>query len=205
MHVEYVNLLPDSFRARQLWRARASKWTLLAVGAVLLLLGYSLLLGRNVTAVKRELVPLEKQVAEKEELTQKLAELEKELQRAVEKQDTLNKVLDQRDWACVFADIAVAARDNAWLERIRLTKVKLRRKRDNPAGSDRGEQEEEEEVIQVKFSANGYAHSNFDLANFMTKLEKSRHFDDVELNYSELTEANRIEDLIEFEIDGALL
>jgi len=204
--MDSVNLLPDRYRASELWRGRASRWALLGLGFVLLVMGYSLIIGRHAAAVKRELASLEKQVAEKEDLSLKLAQLETELQRAVEKQGTLNEVLDQRGWAQVFADIAEAARGNAWLERTRFTKVKVRQTPNDGDSSDEDARKEEALVIiEVEFTAQGHADSNFDLANFMARLESSPHFDDVELNYSELTEADRKEPAIRFEIKGKLL
>ena len=203
--MEYVDLLPDSLRAKELWRARAVRWGLVALGFVLLVIGYSLVVRAHVSAVKHELVPLERQVAEKERLNQDLARLAEDLQRTIEKQDTLKEVVDERDWAYAFADIAEAARGNAWLEQTQFTKVKIRQKSEKSDGSDEGEQGEEQEIIQIKLTARGYADSNFDLANFMARLQKSRRFDDVELNYSELTEVDRKERIIKFEIDGTLL
>jgi len=203
--MEYVNLLPDSLRVRGLWRTRLLKWGLVALGFVLLVIAYSLVAARYVAAVRRELVPLEKQVGEKEELNQQLAQLEEELLRAVEKQGTLKEVVDQREWPYAFADVAEAAKHSAWLERTQFTKIKIRQRSDLGDGSDKDKQEEEHEIVQVKFTARGYTDSNFDLANFMAKLEKSERFEDVELNYSELTEIDRTESLIQFEIEGTLL
>lgn len=201
--MEYVDLLPDSSRARQLWRTRVFKWGFVALALILLVIGYSFVVGSQVAAVKQELVSLEREVADKEELNQELERLEQELERTVEKQGTLNEVVDQRAWAHAFADIAEAAKDSAWLERTQFTKVKIRQKSDKSDGSD--EQEEEQEIVQIKLTARGYADSNFDLANFMAKLEKSRYFDDVELNFSELTKVDKRDRLIQFEIDGTLL
>ena len=203
--MEYVDLLPDSSRARDLWRTRVLKWGFVALGFVLLVIGYSFVAGRQVAAIKQELVPLEKEVADKEALNQELKRLEQELERTVEKQGTLKEVVDQRAWAHAFADIAEAAMDNAWLERTQFTKVKIRQKSHNSGEADEDKQEEEQEIVKVKLTARGYADSNFDLANFMAKLEKSRYFDDVELNFSELTKVDKRERIIKFEIEGTLL
>ena len=203
--MEYVDLLPDSVRVKELWRARAVKWGLVALCFILLVIGYSFVVGRYVSAVRYELVPLERQVAEKDDLNQELARLEEELQRTVEKQATLKEVVDERDWAYAFADIAEAAKGNAWLEKTQFTKIKIRRKSETGAGSDEDKQREEQEIVQIKLTARGYADSNFDLANFMARLQKSRSFEDVELNYSELTEIEQREHVIKFEIDGTLL
>jgi len=202
--MEYVNLLPDNLRARELWRSRVLKWGFVALVLALLVIGYSLVIGGNVASVRQELVPLERQVAKKEELNQQFARLEEELQRAVEKKATLKEVVDQRDWACAFADIAEAAKDNAWLERTTFAKVKIRHGTSGE-GTDDGEGVEEQEIVQFRFTAQGYADSNFELANFMAKLERSRLFDDVELNYSELKEFDKRERHIQFEIEGTLL
>jgi Tfp pilus assembly protein PilN len=203
--MEYVDLLPDSTRERQLWRTRVLKWGFVAFGFVLLVIGYSFVVGRQVAAVKQELVPLEREVADREELKQDLERLEQDLQRTVEKQGTLKEVVDQRDWAHAFADIAEAALDNAWLERTQFTKVKIRQKSAKSDEADEDEQEEEQDIVKVKLTARGYADSNFDLANFMAKLEKTERFDDVELNFSELTKVDRGDRLILFEIEGTLL
>lgn len=203
--MEYVDLLPDSTRERQLWRTRVLKWGFVAFGFVLLVIGYSFVAGRQVAAIKQELVPLEKEVADKEALNQELKRLEQELERTVEKQGTLKEVVDQRAWAHAFADIAEAAQDNAWLERTQFTKVKIQQKSGKSDGSDEDEQEEVQEIVKVKFTARGYADSNFDLANFMAKLEKTERFDDVELNFSELTKVDQRDRLILFEIEGTLL
>jgi Tfp pilus assembly protein PilN len=203
--MDAVNLLPDTYRTRDLWRSRAFRWAALGVSFVLLVVGYSFIIGRHVGAVKRELAPLEKQVAEKQELTQRLADLEEEVQRALEKQTALDELLDQSAWAQVLADIADAACDNAWLERMRFTKVKTRQERSPEDGAHTDAAQETEETIEVLFTAHGYANSNFDLANFMARLERSPRFGEVELNYSELTEADGKESLIQFEIKGELL
>jgi len=203
--MEYVDLLPDSSRARQLWRTRLLKWGFVASALILLVIGYSFVVGSQVAAVRQELVPLEREVADKEELNQELERLEQELERTVEKQGTLREVVDQRAWAHAFAGIAEAAKGNAWLERTQFTKVKIRQKSDKSDGSDEDEQEEVEEIVQIKLTARGYADSNFDLANFMARLQKSRYFADVELNYSELTRVDKTDRLIQFEIEGTLL
>jgi len=203
--MDAINLLPDSYRRRELWRSRASLWALVGASFVLLVVGYSFIVGRHVAAVRRELVPLEKQVAEKQELTEKLAQLEEDVQRALEKQATLDELLDRSLWAQVLADIADAARDNAWLERMRFTKVKVRQERSPEDATQASGTQEPEESIEVLFTAHGYANSNFDLANFMARLERSPRFGEVELNYSELRETDRKESLIQFEIKGELL
>jgi len=203
--MDAVNLLPDSYRASELWRTRALRWTLVGVSFVLLLVGYSSIIGRHVAAVRGELVSLERQAAEKQELTQRLAQLEKKVERAVEKQTALDELLDEGGWAQVLADIADAACTNAWLERMRFTKVKIRQDRGSGDGAQAEATQEPVETIEILFTAHGYANSNFDLANFMARLEKSPRFGEVELDYSELKEADGKESLIQFEIKGELL
>jgi Tfp pilus assembly protein PilN len=203
--MEYVDLLPDSTREKQLWRARLVKWGFVAFGFVLLVIGYSFVAGMQVAAIRQELLPLEREVADKDELNQELDRLEQELERTVEKQGTLKEVVDQRAWAHAFADIASAAKGNAWLEQTRFTKVKIRMKSDSSDGSDDDEQEEVEEIVKIRLTARGYADTNFDLANFMARLQNSRYFEDVELNYSQLTKVDKRERLIQFEIEGTFL
>lgn len=204
--MDAVNLLPDRYRARELWRNRAHTWALLGLTFVLLVIGYSFAIGRHVAALKRDLAPLEQQVFEKDEVVHKLAQLEEEMERAVEKQAALDELLDHRGWAQVLADIADAACDNsAWLERMRFTKVKVQEKDKVEQGTQADAKKQSEDRIEVTFTVHGYAESNFDLANFMARVERSPRFDEVELNYSELTEAESEESLIQFEIKGKLL
>ena len=200
--MEYVNLLPDTFIVKEVHHERAVRWIFVGLCAVLLMFGYSFTVRRQVATVRGELALLEKQVAEKEELARKLALLEEEFGRGAERQGTVNELTEQPDWVYVLADIAEAAQHNAWLEQLEFTKVKPRRK---PQQDEGAEGKEVEEIVEIRFSAGGYAPSNFELANFMAKLERSSYFDNVELNYSELVEADGEEPVMRFEIEGKLL
>lgn len=200
MSMEYVNLLPDSLIKKAVKHGRVARWLLVGLAAVVLVLGYSFSLRQRVTGVKEDLVLLEKQVAEKQALTEKLTLLEEDIRRAAEKQGTANDLLDQPDWAYVLSDIADAAQNNAWLEKLTFTKVKVRRQ------STDGESAEEEEIVETRFNAEGHVPSNFELANFMARLERSSRFDDVELDYSELRRVNTGEPhVMRFQIEGKLL
>jgi Tfp pilus assembly protein PilN len=202
-NMEYVNLLPDTLIKRGAKHARSMRWLLIAVGVLVLILAYSLTIRQDIAAARSELANLEKQVAEKQELSKKLAVLEQDLERAAQKRDTANELLDQPDWAYILADIAEAAQHNAWLEQLTFTKVKVRQK---STDGDDAAKEEDQESIQTSFSAEGYAPSNFELANFMARLERSSQFDNVELNYSELRKANpATPSVMRFEIEGKLL
>jgi len=202
-NMEYVNLLPDTLINRGAKHARSMRWLFIGVGVVVLILAYSLTIRQDIAAARNELANLEKQVAEKQQLSEKLALLEQDLERAAQKRGTANELLDQPDWAYILADIAEAAQHNAWLEQLTFTKVKVRQKSTDGDNAAKGE---EQESIQTRFSAEGYAPSNFELANFMTRVNRSSHFDDVELNYSELRNANLgAPSVMRFEIEGRLL
>lgn len=201
--MEYVNLLPDTLIKKAVKHARAVRWLFIGFGVVVLILAYSLTIRQNVATARDELAGLEEQVAEKQALSEKLALLQEDLERAAEKRGTANELTEQPDWAYVLADIADAAQHNAWLEKLTFTKVKVRPK---PKDGENAGKEEEPEIIETSFNAEGYAPSNFELANFMARLERSAHFDDVELNYSELRKANLgAPSVMRFEIEGKLL
>jgi Tfp pilus assembly protein PilN len=201
--MEYVNLLPDALIKGGAKQARAIRWLLVGLVVALAIGLYSLAIRRRIATARDELARLEEQVAEKQALSDKLASLEEDLERAAQRHTTANELLDQPDWEHVLADIAGAAQGNAWLEQLKFTKVKVRRA---PKDGENAGKEEEQEIIETSFRAEGHAPSNFELANFMARLERSSHFDEVELNYSELRKPNPgAPSVMRFEIEGRLL
>jgi Tfp pilus assembly protein PilN len=201
--MEYVNLLPDNLIKNAVKHARSVRWLLIGFGVVLLILAYSLTIRQNVAAARDELASLEEQVAEKQALTETLMLLQEDLERAAQKRSTANELAEQPDWAYVLADIAGAAQHNAWLEQLTFTKVKVRR---DPKDGENAGKEQEQDIVETSFRAEGHAPSNFELANFMAKLEQSAHFGDVELNYSQLRKAELgAPSVMRFEIEGKLL
>lgn len=204
--MEYVNLLPESFMRKRLRSQRALLWTAVAAGVLFLVVGFSLLIDKNLAATKMALKPMEQQVAQKRELTDRIVQLEKELQRNLERQTMVRELREQSGWTHALADIANAAQDSTWLERLRLTEVKVKPGRERGRGSKKdGRAEQDKEATEVRFSARGYSLSNFELANFMARLDSSSHFGRVELKYSELTQSRNGKPVIEFEIEGVLL
>ena len=201
--MDYVNLLPDNLIKRVARHARCMRWFFIGVGVVVLILAYSLTIRQNVATARDELAILEGQVAEKQALTEAFMLLQEDLERAAQKRSTANELTEQPDSAHVLADIAEAAQRNAWLEQLTFTKVKVR---PNPKDGENAGREEEQDIIEISFRAEGHAPSNFELANFMARLERSALFDDVELNYSELRKADpRAPSVMRFEIEGKLL
>jgi len=185
-----VNLLPDESINRHLRHAKGIRWLAVGLGIVLLVVVYSLFIRRNLVTVRQQLEPLERQLAEKQQLIEKIGELESELERAVEKQNTVQELLDEPAWPHIMSELASAASDNAWFDSMRFAKTKVRR--------------DDKELIEVQFSLHGHAPSNFELANFIARLRNSPYFDDVEFEYSQMTELEKGTPVIEFEIQGTL-
>ena len=185
-----VNLLPDESINRHLRHAKGIRWLAGGLGVVLLVVVYSLFIRRNLITVQQQLEPLERQLAEKQQLIEKIGELETELERAVEKQNTVQELLDEPAWPHIMSELASDASDNAWFDSMRFAKTKVRR--------------HDKELIEVQFSLQGHALSNFELASFIARLRNSPYFDDVEFEYSQMKELEKGTPVIEFEIQGTL-
>jgi len=185
-----VNLLPDESINRNLRRVKGMRWMAVGLAAVMLVVVYSLFIRRNLTGVQRQLDPLEMQLVEKQQLIEKIGELETKLERAVEKQNTVQELLDEPAWPHVLSELASAASDNAWFDSMRFAKGKVRG--------------DGEELVEVQFSVQGHAPSNFELANFIARLRNSPYFNDVEFEYSQMKKLDKGTPVIEFEIQGTL-
>ena len=151
---------------------------------------YSLFIRRNLSTVRQQLAPLEEQLAEKQQLIARIGELETELERAVEKQTTAQQLLVEPSWPHVLSELASAADDNAWFDSMRFAKTKVKR--------------DQEENVEVQFSVQGHAPSNFELANFIARLRNSPYFDDVEFEYSQMQKIDGGTPVIQFAIQGTL-
>jgi len=185
-----VNLLPDGSINRNQRRAKGMRWMAVGLAVVVLVIVYSLFIRRNLAAVQQQLDPLEMQLTEKQQLIEKIGELETKLERAVEKQNTVQELLDEPAWPHVLSELASAASGNAWFNSMRFAKTKVRR--------------DEKESVEVQFSVQGHAPSNFELANFIARLRNSPYFGDVEFEYSQMKEMDKGTPVIEFEIQGTL-
>ncbi len=185
-----VNLLPDESIDRQQRRIKGIRWLVVGLCVVVLVVVYSLFVRHNLITVQQQLDPLEEQLAEKEQLIERIGELETELERAVEKQNTARELLVEPSWPHVLSELASAADDNAWFDSMRFAKTKVKR--------------DGKEFVEVQFSVQGHAPSNFELANFIARLRNSPYFDDVEFEYSQMQKIDEGTPVIEFEILGTL-
>lgn len=182
-----VELLPDEYLARPVYRRRFRQWVLvtIALSSVVCLFAYAR--PSDSERLERELVPLRQRAEQLEGLGNRFALLKNELEDTVARQNVVDDLLDAPEWSYLLNDLCKATNNELWIVELTLS--------DNDVDGVRGSR------LQIR----GVAPSNAEISRFTSRLSASPHFRDIQLESSRESTTDEENVKVEFGISGIAL
>lgn len=155
-----INLLPPEYEAAQ--AKKEQRILLSSVGGlsvVLLLLFWGIQV-RRVNALEKKVAETEANLREFQAIVSQIEQIEADKQRLAAKRDVIRNLNRSRlIYPVFFEDLLPVIPSDVWITNVQVT----------------------EQGTQMRISMNSFAHSNFALATWLTNLQQSPHFSNVDL------------------------
>ena len=186
-----VELLPDNYLARPVYRRRIGQWAILtiALSGLVCLFGY--LQPKDVVRLEQEIVLLRQGVHELEAMGNRFALLTEELEYAAARQGVADFLQITPEWSDLLKDLSDATNGDLWLEEVTI------RESEGETDDDR--------VPSSHIEIQGVAPSNVEIGEFMRRLSASKHFQELQLESSHEPQSPDGSVKVEFEISGIAL
>jgi len=167
--IKQIDLLPVSYMIGNAIRRRVRKWMFVLVGSVVIILGVSVSIRMNSTALEVELLPIKEKIERGTVREIEMALLASELRSTLERKTSMESLMADPFWCGLLGDIAKSTSEDMWLLSIDITKSKK-------------EVEDSDTVMEEsKVTITGHADSNEDILAFYRALKNSTYTRDVKL------------------------
>lgn len=198
--MEEVNLFPQDILKKRSRLRRIQAWCLTGAGVLIAVLILSGLLRNKVAGAQDRLDELTAHYKHMETLIMRTKALDAEMKELHEKEKIIDSLLRQRPWADALRTLAVSTEDEAWFTSLEMTEVLLAK--DQGGQGTQADKKPGAGAQAIEVSLNGYAISNAELADFLSRLSGSV-FSQVDLKLSEEGQFSDY-DIVRFELEALL-
>lgn len=187
-----VELLPDEYLARPVYRKRVGQWAVLALALSGLVCVFAYFQRKDIDRLKQEIVPLRQSVDELRKMGDRFAHLTGEFENATARQSVIDRLRKGTpEWSRVMEELSDATNGELWFLEVTLHEMD----EDKEDGGVRGSQ------IRIQ----GVAPSNVEITQFMRRLSASKHFRELQLESSREPQSQDRNEKVEFGIGGIAL
>ena len=186
-----VELLPDEFFVRAMYKKRAVMWVLVSIALVGAVCLVAYLQAGMVTRLERENAPLRQSVDSLKGMGDQVASLAKGLEVTAGRQRALEDILKKPEWSALIREVAQATDGELWLTELTIIELSS----DESRGG----------AITSSIVMRGVAPSNLEVSRFMRRLSASGHLEELQLDSSHRPRSQDGSSKVEFGISGTAL
>lgn len=186
-----VELLPEEYFARGVYRKRIVLWALASIVLTAIVCGAAYLQAERVARLEEENVPLRQSVDTLKGLGDQVASLAKDLEVAAGRQRVVEGLLEKTQWSALINEVAKATDGQLWLTEFRISEIVS--------------YDSDEDANTSSIEMRGVAPSNLEVSQFMRRLSISGHLYQLQLNSSHAPRSQDGNSKVEFGISGVAL
>lgn len=187
-----VELLPDEYLARPVYRKRAGQWAVVALALTGIVCVFGYFQRKDIERLKQEIVPLRQSVDELRKMGDRFAHLTGEFEKATARQSMADRLRKETpEWSHVMKELSEATNGELWLLEVTLHEIEEVTEDDGAHGSQ----------IHIQ----GAAPSNVEINQFLRRLSASKHFRGLQLEASHEPQSQGRNEKVEFGISGIAL
>lgn len=186
-----VELLPDEYLARPVYKKRIGQWSILTLALLGLVVVFGFFQRKDVVRLEREIGPLRQSVDELKGMGDRFALLTEELENATERQSVIDLLQKTPEWSDLMRELSGATNGELWFLNVTI------REMENDIEDDR--------VRNPRVQIEGVAPSNAEVSQFMRRLSASKHLRELQLESSHERQSQDGNVKVEFEISGIAL